>query len=211
MTGQDGVTNLSGVLVSRETLERLRDFEELFKHWNKSINLAAPSTLADFWKRHVLDSIQIWRYRQGAKNWLDLGSGGGLPGVIIGILAVGEDLHVTLVESNNKKAAFLRTCVSRYGLPVDVLTKRIENVDTKNTVDVISARALADLNMLLTMSSRCLGPGAGRALYHKGRDYAAEIVEARDRWAFDLIEHQSVVDPMSRILEISNVKRLEHS
>jgi 16S rRNA (guanine527-N7)-methyltransferase len=206
----DGNVILSGVSVSRETFERLQDFEAFFKRWNKSINLAAPSTLGNFWSRHVLDSIQLWRFRGEAKSWLDLGSGGGLPGVVIGILAIESDMRVTLVESNHKKAAFLQTCVSRYSMPVDVLPKRIDDIDISST-DVVSARALADLRTLLEMSGRWLAPKGGRALYHKGRDYAAEVTEARDQWAFGLIEHQSMVDPMSRILEISNVKRLEHS
>lgn len=209
MTVDEGVV-LSGVRVSRETFERLKDFEALFKHWNKSINLAAPSTLAEFWSRHILDSIQLWRYRGDARTWLDLGSGGGLPGVVIGILAINSGMRVTLVESNHKKAAFLQTCVSRYAMPVEILAKRINDIDIAAT-DIVSARALAGLSALFGMSNRWLASGGGRALYHKGRDYAAEVTEARDQWAFSLIEHQSMVDPMSRILEISNVKRLEHS
>ena len=209
MTFEDRLS-LSGVSVSRETFERLKDFEALFKRWNRSINLAAPSTLGDFWGRHVLDSIQLWRWKDEARTWLDLGSGGGLPGVVIGILAIESNVHVTLVESNHKKAAFLQTCVSRYAMPVEVLPKRISDVEISST-DVVSARALADLPTLLDMSNRWLGPSGGRALYHKGRDYVAEVTEARDQWAFGLLEHQSMVDPMSRILEISNVKRLEHS
>jgi 16S rRNA (guanine527-N7)-methyltransferase len=203
------LSNAAGSEVSRETAECLKDFEWQFRHWNKSINLVAPSTLPDFWERHVLDSVQLWRYRADARSWMDIGSGGGFPGIVIAILGRDGDLHVTLVESNHKKASFLRSCGARYGLKIDVRAVRIETV-AGLAPSIVSARALADLKTLLAMTETWIDPGKGRALLHKGRDYVSEIEEARVHWNFDLVEHQSVVDPMSRILEISNVERSEH-
>lgn len=209
MSDLERISTAAGSEVSRETAECLKDFEAQFRHWNKSINLVAPSTLPDFWERHVLDSVQLWRYRRDAQSWLDIGSGGGFPGIVIAILARETDLRVTLVESNHKKASFLRSCGARYRLKIDVRAVRIESVEGV-IPSIVSARALADLKTLLSLTHGWVSRSKGRALFHKGRDYALEIAEARVHWNFDLVEHQSVVDPMSRILEISNVERSEH-
>ncbi len=108
---------LNGQSVSRETQERLEHFVELFKKWNATTNLVAPSTLKDLWSRHVADSAQIFQLAPKPQTWVDLGSGGGFPGVITAIfLAEHQDGWVHLVESNHKKAAFLRVALSETGL-----------------------------------------------------------------------------------------------
>lgn len=196
--------------VSRETYEQLLTFERLFHHWNRSINLAASGSIGDFWTRHIVDSAQLWRYRGLASSWTDIGSGGGLPGMIVAILASYRGLHVTLVESNHKKAAFLRTAAIELGLAVSVMPERIEVAVSRLAPDIVSARALAPLSRLLDLSESWLEPGKGRALFPKGRDFQQEIRNARDHWRFDLIEHASMVDAVSRVLELSNVQRLEH-
>lgn len=196
--------------VSRETFERLSEFERLFLRWNSRINLAANSTLSDFWTRHVIDSAQLWGHGRNSRSWLDLGSGGGLPGIVIAILGTPTGLSMSLVESNNKKAAFLRSCGAELGLSVEIVVERIEKIEPRRAPDCISARALAALPTLFDLTSRWLAPGTqAKALLHKGRDFQREIQQARDEWDFDLIEHVSVVDAMSRVLEVSNVKRLE--
>lgn len=196
--------------VSRETYTQLVEFERLFHHWNKSINLASAGAAQDFWSRHVVDSAQLWRYRAHENDWTDIGSGGGLPGIVIATLGKSTGLRTMLVESNRKKAAFLRAAVVELGLPATVRAERIEEATRVITPSIVSARALAPLSRLLDLTQEWLAPGRGRALFPKGRDFQQEIQEARDHWRFDLVEHASAVDAMSRVLELSNVQRLEH-
>ncbi|MBL0936847.1 MAG: 16S rRNA (guanine(527)-N(7))-methyltransferase RsmG [Rhizobiaceae bacterium] len=196
--------------VSRETYEQLLIFERLFHHWNKSINLAASGSREDFWSRHIVDSAQLWRHQKTDTNWTDIGSGGGLPGIVVAVLGKPAGVTVTLVESNRKKAAFLRSAAVELGLTAFVRPERVETAVQILTPAIVSARALAPLSRLLDLTERWLRPEAGRALFPKGRDFQQEIREARDHWRFDLVEHASMVDAMSRVLELSNVERLEH-
>ncbi|MDI7863054.1 16S rRNA (guanine(527)-N(7))-methyltransferase RsmG [Rhizobiaceae bacterium n13] len=201
---------LNGLRVSRETQERLEHFASLFQKWTRSINLVAPSTLDQLWKRHIADSAQIYKLNPGPKTWVDLGSGGGFPGVITAIvLAEAGDGWVHLVESNHKKAAFLRVALQETGARGQVHASRIEDAPQAiPACDALSARALADLDSLLAyMSPWMLGHEEVRALLHKGRDYGTEIDKARGRWKFDLIQHASVIESDSVILEISKLQR----
>jgi 16S rRNA (guanine527-N7)-methyltransferase len=193
--------------VSRETLERLEHFVALFSKWSRAINLAAPSTHSDVWRRHVADSLQIYALNPGPRRWLDLGSGGGFPGVITAILLLETDGgHVDLVESNQKKAAFLRTALTETGARGTVHALRAEAAaDSLKGQSAVSARALAELDLLLSLASPWLEAGA-TAWLHKGRDYRREIAKARRSWSFDLLEHKSRVDADSVILQIDNVR-----
>ncbi len=193
--------------VSRETLSRLEHFVALFRKWSKAINLAAPSTLPGIWDRHILDSVQLYALRPGPLHWIDLGSGGGFPGVVMAILLSETDGgQVDLVESNRKKASFLRQALSETGAAGQVHAIRIEEAkDALPACDAVCARALADLDGLLTHARPWLAQGA-TGYFHKGRDYRREIENARRRWGFDLIEHKSVVDTDSVILQIDNVR-----
>lgn len=194
--------------VSRETFQRLKTFEGEFRRWSARINLAAPSTLPDLWHRHIVDSAQILPLGRNARLWLDLGSGGGFPGAVLAILlAERHDARITLVESNMKKAAFLQTTLANLGAPARVLAKRIEDAPALvDQPDIVTARALAPLDQLLGLSAPWLERGA-KALFHKGRDYAAEVANCHDAWQFDLIEHRSAVDANSVVLEISGLAR----
>ncbi|KQO73894.1 16S rRNA (guanine(527)-N(7))-methyltransferase RsmG [Rhizobium sp. Leaf262] len=202
--------NINGLSVSRETQERLEHFIDLFKKWNATTNLVAPSTLGDLWSRHVADSAQIFQLSPQPKRWVDLGSGGGFPGVITAIfLAELEDGWINLVESNNKKAAFLRIALKETGARGTVHPIRIENaVQMVGECDAISARALAELDMLLGYIEPWAKMNAQlKSFLNKGRDYESEVQKARGRWEFDLIRHQSSVEASSVVLEISHLRR----
>lgn len=193
-------------LVSRETFERLVAFEQEFLKWARRINLAAPSTLDSLWRRHILDSAQLAPIAPATLRWLDLGSGGGFPGAVMAILLRERaGAAIDLVESNRKKAAFLQSVLAKLDAPARVHPRRIEEADIR-IPEVVTARALAPLPLLLCLSERWLGSGS-RGLFHKGRDYRAELEESRDAWRFDLVEHQSVVAPEGVILEIANLRR----
>jgi 16S rRNA (guanine527-N7)-methyltransferase len=202
---------LNGQAVSRETAERLEHFASLFNKWARAINLVAPSTMDELWSRHIADSAQIFQLASKPMTWLDLGSGGGFPGVITAIfLAEMGDGWVHLVESNNKKAAFLRTALSETGARGSVHAVRIEKAPELVThADAISARALGELDLLLALSNPwSVRNPAIKAFFHKGRDYRAEIDKARMRWAFDLVIHQSVIERDSVVLEIGGIRPL---
>lgn len=193
--------------VSRETADDLIDFETLFKKWSKAINLASPNTLDNLWERHILDSVQIFNLAPQAKNWLDLGSGGGFPGIVLALMLKQTGGYIRLVESNGKKSAFLRTALAQFKAPGQVFNTRIENCyEQIQTPEIITARALASLDKLFGLTEPWMVKGA-KALFQKGRDYQREIDESQSNWQFDLIHHNSAIESDSVILEISNLRR----
>jgi len=201
---------LNGLNVSRETIDRLNTFVALFQKWAKTINLVAPSTLAEVWSRHVADSAQIYALSPGPRIWVDLGSGGGFPGIVTGILLCDADGGwVHLVESNNKKAAFLRTAILETGARASVHPIRIKEAPSDIAqCDAISARALADLDLLMEFGVPWAERNPDlRFFLHKGRDYQREVDKALGRWRFDLVKHASVVEPDSVVLELSKLSR----
>lgn len=194
--------------VSRETYESIVEFEAIFRKWAARINLVAPSTLADLRRRHVLDSAQLLQLAPRATRWVDIGSGGGFPGAVIALLMKDRPgASVDLVESNTKKAAFLRTSLAELGAPARVHAKRVEDVHGSIvTPEVVTARALAPLDSLLALTEPWLATGS-KGLFHKGRDYSSELEESSARWNLDLLRHASMVDAESVILEVSNLRR----
>jgi 16S rRNA (guanine527-N7)-methyltransferase len=196
--------------VSRETEARFSEFETIFRKWAKQINLVAPSTLADFRHRHIADSQQILMLAEGARTIIDMGSGGGFPGLVMAIeLAAVPDARVHLIESNGKKCAFLRHAARELGLPVEVHMARIEDriVDLPRP-DIITARALAPLTELLRLAAPHLLKGVP-AFFHKGREYREEVAAAHGQWRFDLVEHPSTIVSDSVVLEIRNLAECE--
>jgi 16S rRNA (guanine527-N7)-methyltransferase len=194
--------------VSRETFESLLAFEAIFRKWAARINLVAPSTLDEVWQRHILDSAQLARIEPSASRWLDIGSGGGFPGAVMAvILRERPGASIDLVESNSKKAAFLRTALSELGAPARVHAMRIEDAHAVvRDPEVVTARALAPLPKLLGLAEPWLSAGA-KGLFHKGREYSTEIKESAAEWDYDLVNHKSLIDPDSVILDISRLRR----
>lgn len=194
--------------ISRETLARLTTYAALLAQWQKAVNLVAPSTLSDIWRRHFADSAQLLALSPPhTAAWLDLGSGAGFPGLVIAILLAGrggEAPRLTLVESDQRKAAFLGEVARRTGVSVDILAIRIENLATRFKLPaggVVSARALASLTELLRLASPYLS-GGSVGLFLKGREAESEVAEARRAWRFDAQLVPSVTDPASRVVVV---------
>ncbi len=203
----DALVKVAGP-VSRETFVQLERFVESFLRWNAVTNLVASSTTDDIWHRHILDSAQLLKIAPEAVRWVDLGSGGGFPGLVVAILLRDKAaVRVDLVESNRKKASFLQTMSGTLSLPVVVHARRIEDIyDKVPVVDAVSSRALTSLDALLRLSEPWLSHGA-RGFFHKGRDYRREVEESSHAWRFDLIEHASAVESQSVVLEINGLMR----
>lgn len=196
--------------VSRETWNRLKIYADLVRKWQPAINLISPKTLGCLWERHILDSLQLFRLQPLPIRWLDMGSGAGFPGLVTAICLAEQDLGwVHLVESNNKKAAFLRQVVAKTGARASVHPLRIDAVRGETgKIDAISARALAALPDLLAHCwPYALDNPAIALWFHKGLDYPEEVRSARDLWCFDLIEHPSLAQDGSAILQISNLAK----
>ncbi len=194
--------------VSRETIERLEAYAALLKKWNGTINLVSRNTIPILWERHILDSAQIISYcPKGARRWADLGSGAGLPGIVIAILAaeVNPRLSVICLESDQRKAAFLRTVSRELGLPVPVIANRIEETAPLEA-DIVSARALAPLADLLSYARRHL-KSDGKAIFPKGSGYLGEIEQARGEWVFDIETVPSKTDESGAILILGGIRR----
>lgn len=193
--------------VSRETIEELDWLEEQVRKWTPAINLISPSTLPDMKTRHIIDSAQVFTAAPHASTWMDIGSGGGFPGLVVAILAKNArpDLRVTLVDSDQRKCAFLRTIVRELSLNAQVLAKRIEQVPGQN-VDVLSARALADLSTLLDFADLHLSP-SGTALFQKGANWEKEIHAATQQWNFESEVLTSKTEPRAVLLKIRNIQR----
>ena len=194
--------------VSRETFERLEVFSEVLTKWNPKINLVSRKSLEDLWSRHILDSVQVFEIAPNTKTWLDIGSGGGLPGIIVAILAAEKspETKVTLMESDQRKCAFLRNAARECGVQVTVKSQRIEEAEPESA-GIMSARALADLDILLGYSERHLKSG-GTALFPKGVNWKKEVDNARNRWRFDCEEITSLTEPEAVILKIKGVERV---
>lgn len=204
MTNDD----ISDLDVSRETMDRLQVFAGLLAKWTKSINLIAPTTVTDIWNRHIVDSAQILHHAPKEwAHWVDLGSGGGLPGLVVAIMMAPEQ-HMTLIESDTRKSLFLKTVKRELDLNVTVMTDRIDQTSTTNA-DILSARALAPLIELLPFTQTHLSPN-GTALFPKGRRYQEELDHALKTWQFDVKIHPSQTDPDARILQLSRIEQREH-
>lgn len=197
--------------VSRETLAKLVAYEQLLQRWQKTINLVAASTLKTVWERHFADSAQLWAYRPAqVETSLDLGSGAGFPGLVLAIMdSTQRPTRHTLVESDSRKAAFLREVARGTGVTVDILCGRIESPEIHakvGAVDCVTARALAPLPRLVELAAPFFGPST-LGLFSKGREVTAEIGDARLAWDFDIELKPSVTDPDGRVVLLTALKR----
>lgn len=190
--------------VSRETLDRLECYAALLEKWNSAINLVSAGSLEDLWRRHMLDSAQLLSYlprTQGQRLTLvDLGSGAGFPGMVLSIMS---KMDVHLVESDQRKAIFLREVAREVGSDAHIHAVRIEQMKPF-AADVVTARALAPLPQLLDYSERFLARG-GTALFLKGQSAQSEVAEAAERRAFELESHPSLSDPSGVVLAVGIV------
>ncbi len=191
--------------VSRETAA-LADYAAMLRKWNVAINLVSPTTLDQIESRHIADSRALVDFAADAQGkWVDLGSGGGFPGMVVAICR--PDLDVTLIESDQRKCSFLRSVSRELSLKnVSVIPKRIEAVDRLDAANV-SARALASLPQLMSYVDRHLSP-SGTAWLMKGRNWQDEVAEARREWSFDLKTHSSKTDSDAAILEITGISHV---
>jgi len=189
--------------VSRETLARLQAYVALLAAWNPRINLVGPRTLEDVWRRHILDSAQLHRLIPAAARILvDLGSGAGLPGLILAILGVPE---VHLIESDGRKAAFLREAARVTSVSAAIHARRLEQI-TGFAADIVTARALAPLPLLLNHAERFVAPHS-ILLFLKGKTVAEELTDARKAWKMRASQYPSATDPSGTILRLEEVIR----
>ena len=195
--------------VSRETAIRLDRLVDLLLDWQQRMNLIASSTIPIVWTRHVADSLQLLALAPTARVWADLGSGAGFPGLVLACaLAESEGTRVHLVESNGKKAAFLREAVRATGAPAEVHALRVADFVENSTepIDVVTARALAPLPELLAMAYPLLKRGTV-GLFPKGQDVAVELTAAAKCWKIQSSLTQSLTDARGQIVVVRGLEK----
>lgn len=199
--------------VSRETLDRLSRYAEILCKWQPIQNLVAPKTLPDLWNRHIADSAQLLAFAPNARNWVDIGTGAGFPGMVIAILLANHnECGVHLIESNERKCAFLGEVARETEAAVTLHNKRVEALDASDRhgrVDIVTARAVAPLNRLLELSAP-LFSAETRGLFPKGRRASEEVDAALDVWTFRHETHSSKTDAEGVIIE-TGAPRLRHA
>ena len=189
--------------VSRETLERLEAYAAVLRKWQPTVNLVGPSTIQDLWRRHMLDSAQLATYCPGsAQTLVDLGSGAGFPGLVLAILGA-RTVH--LIESNQRKAAFLEEAARVTAALVTVLAQRIEDVDAF-PADIITARALASVDTLLAHAQPFLH-SESVCLFLKGRRAASELTAAGNCWYMRAKLWPSLSNSAGHIMHLTEITR----
>ena len=189
--------------VSRETLGRLEVYEAMLREWQKTINLVSAGTLDDIWRRHFLDSGQLCRLMVGTKTAVDIGSGGGFPGLVVAIIS---GAHVTLVESDNRKAAFLREVSRVTAADTEIIAGRAETV-TATPAETVTARAVAPLTKLLPLVEPWIQPG-GCCYFLKGGAVEDELTDAGRIWDIEYDMVPSLSDPTGTILCVKEFSRV---
>lgn len=189
--------------VSRETVERLDAYLVMLKRWQKAINLVGPATLNDPWRRHILDCAQLLSLiPEDDGDLYDLGSGAGLPGLVLAIMG---RRHVHLVESDQRKAQFLREVTRSLDLPVKIMVQRIESLP-EGCATIVTARALAPLPRLLDLAVPLLRPGA-ICFFLKGKAARDELTEACKSWRMSIHSFPSLSDPTASVIQLRDIIR----
>jgi 16S rRNA (guanine527-N7)-methyltransferase len=189
--------------VPRETLDRLEAYLDLLARWQQRINLVGSATLTDPWRRHIVDCGQLWRHVPGnALRLADLGSGAGLPGLVLAMMGA-PDVH--LVESDQRKAVFLREAARACDVTVTVHAGRIETV-AGLAAGVLTSRALAPLSQLLGLAERHVQQGT-TCLFLKGRNAGRELTDAQRNWTMKASSAPSLSDPEGRVLILREIRR----
>nr|WP_235971040.1 16S rRNA (guanine(527)-N(7))-methyltransferase RsmG [Palleronia pontilimi] len=186
-------------------MDQLKEFQEQVLRWNQRINLIGRTTTSAIAERHIQDSLQLYALAPSAARWCDMGSGAGFPGLVVAICAKQTPTEFILIEADRRKAAFLSHISRMFDLNTRVIAERIERVDKLNA-DVVSARALAPLGMLLDYGHRHAKPDA-TFLFPKGASYRAELDAVRDDWRFSVEPIQSKTSDDSVILKIKDLAR----
>ena len=213
ISAADKAVALTLTPVSRETEARLDRYVDLLLEWQAKTNLVAPSTLPSLWTRHIADSLQLLALAPAAKVWVDLGSGGGFPGVVLACaLAETPGATVHLVERNTRKAAFLREALRVTSTPGMVHLAEIGDTVDRITgrVDCVTARAVAPLNQLVGFAEPLVRKGA-KALFLKGQDVEAELTEATKYWKIAPHLHSSRTGGGGWIVELDQIERRDQS
>ena len=199
---------IEGFNVSRETFDNLKSYNAELQRWNPSINLVARSTLSESWTRHIIDSAQVFAAAPSSTTWLDIGSGGGFPGMVAAI--IGKEMcpktRFTLMDSDQRKCTFLRSVIRKTDVNANAECVRVEQAEPHD-VDVISSRALADLSTLLGFCERHLKAN-GTALLQKGASWENEVLQAEIDWKFSVKPLKSITAPKAVLLKIRDIARV---
>jgi 16S rRNA (guanine527-N7)-methyltransferase len=187
---------IKNLKVSRETIEAFQNYHSLLLKWNKKINLISSKTEGDFWSRHIIDSLQLLQFINNNNiHLMDIGSGAGFPGIILSIAGI---KLVTLVESDERKAAFLLQASKLSNNKINILNERVENLTMK--CDILTCRAFASLNSIFYLTRNI--EISQKYLLLKGRAYASELEEAKANYSFDYTIYESITSENSKILDV---------
>lgn len=194
------------VEVPRETFSQLQNFVNLLKKWQPKINLISNSTISEIWERHIIDSSQLKKFISDHDRVVDLGSGGGFPGIVLSILGV---KNITLIESDSRKAEFLKEAARVGGLKTNVICQRVEKIPL-DEFDVIAARGLASLGDILSMLAPTLRE-KHKLLLLKGKTFEHEVRRASQEWSFNCQQFQSVTDPEGVVAFMEHIVKIKQN
>ena len=202
-------SELQKYAVSRETIEKLKNFVEILKEWNSRMNLVSKNSLEDVWQRYILDSLQLIEYLpHNLQHLVDIGSGAGFPGIVLAIVMMEKfpAAKITLVESITKKTVYLNDVCQKLGLEnTDVINNRVENIVFKD-VDVVTARAVAALDVLCGYAYKIIGI-KGSALWLKGKTYEQEHEVARKNWHYAMKIYPNRYSDDGVVMELRDLRK----